>query len=286
VVWGVTYALLRVGIQHSPPLLFAVIRMAGGGALLLMVALALGRPQPRGLATHGLLLIGGVLNYALFYMGLNYGVRSISAGETAILNYTAPLWIAISAHFALAQPLGPRRIAGLLLGFLGVALVVGDKLRPGSDPVWSAYLFVSIGALSWGVGSVFFVRYLQGTALEWAVALQNLYGAVPLVFAWLLFEGGAFPEPEPAFWFALGFSILLASFVAQLAFFSLLRRREAAVVGSYMYLVPIVAAASGWFLLSEPIALVALAGGLCILVGISLVSRPTSARTAEVGTLV
>jgi O-acetylserine/cysteine efflux transporter len=285
-VWGVTYALLRVGIQHSPPLLFAALRMAGGGVLLLTVAVVLARPQPTGLRTHSLLLVGGVLNYALFYMGLNYGVRSISAGETAILNYTAPLWIALAAHFALAQPLGPRRIGGLLLGFLGVALVVGDKLRPGSDPVWSAYLFVSIGALSWGVGSVFFVRYLRGIALEWAVALQNLYGTLPLVVAWLLFEGGALPEPEAAFWFALGFSIVLASFVAQLAFFSLLRRRDAAIVGSYMYLTPVVAAASGWLLLSEPISVVALAGGCCILGGISLASRPISARAVQPGTLV
>jgi drug/metabolite transporter (DMT)-like permease len=269
-----------VGIQHSPPLLFAAIRMIGGGILLVMVAAVLARPHPRGSRTHGLLLVGGILNYALFYMGLNYGVRSISAGETAILNYTAPLWIAITAHFALAQALGPRRIVGLLLGFLGVALVVGDKLRPGTDPVWSAYLLVSIGALSWGVGSVFFVRYLQGIPLEWAVGLQNLYAAPVLIVAWLLFEGGALPQPDADFWFALGFSTFLASFVAQLAFFSLLRRRDAAVVGSYMYLTPVVAAVSGWLLLGEPTTPFALAGGLCILGGITLVSRPLT-RTPE-----
>ena len=286
ILWGVTYALLRVGMQHAPPLFFAAIRMAGGGSLILIVALVLRRSWPHGLRTHGLLLVGGVLNYALFYSGLNYGVRSISAGETAILNYTAPLWIAVFAHFGLRQPLGPRRIGGLLLGFVGVALVVGDRLRPGGDPVWSAYLFVLIGALSWGVGSVFFVRYLTGVALEWAVSLQNLYAVVPLLFAWLAFEGGTLPEPVAAFWLALGFSVLLSSFVAQLAFFSLLRRRDAAVVGSYVFLVPIFAAASGWLLLSEPISLLALVGGLGVVVGIALVNRPALTREQKVGTLV
>lgn len=286
ILWGVTYALLRIGMQHAPPLFFAAIRMAGGGSLILIVALVLRRSWPRGVRTHGLLLIGGVLNYALFYAGLNYGVRSISAGETAILNYTAPLWIAIFAHLGLRQPLGPRRIGGLLLGFAGVALVVGDKLRPGGEPVWSAYLFVLIGALSWGAGSVFFLRYLKGIALEWAVSLQNLYGAVPLVVAWLVLEGGPLPEPVAAFWAALGFSVLLSSFVAQLAFFSLLRRREAAVVGSYVFLVPVFAAVSGWLLLSEPISLLALGGGVCIVCGIALVNRPAPTPAVKVGTLV
>jgi drug/metabolite transporter (DMT)-like permease len=140
---------------------------------------------------------------------------------------------------------------------------------------------VLIGALSWGVGSVFFVRYLHGTALEWAVALQNLYGAVPLIVAWLTFEESRLPEPMPAFWIALVFSVVLASFVAQLAFFSLLRRRDAAVVGSYIFLVPVCAALSGLVLLAEPISLVALAGGICVVVGITLVNRPARAREVE-----
>ena len=284
-VWGTTYAVLRIGMQYAPPFFFAAVRLACGGCLILATALALSMPPPRGWTTHGLLFIGGLLNYAVFYAGLNYGVRFISAGETAILNYTAPFWIAIFAHFGLTQPLGPRRILGLLLGFFGVALVVVDKLQPGSDPVWSAYLWVLIGALSWGAGSVFFVRYLDETALEWAVALQCLYGALPLILAWLVFEGAALPEPVAPFWIALGFSVLLASFVAQLAFFSLLRRREAAVVGSYIFLVPICAAVSGWLLLSEPISLLALFGGVCVVIGIALVNRAAT-RQPEVSTFV
>ena len=285
-VWGTTYAVLRIGMQHSPPLFFAVLRMAGGGFLILLVALALRRPAPVRPATHALLFVGGVLNYALFYAGLNYGVRFISAGETAILNYTAPLWIALFAFWGLGQPLGPRRIVGLLLGFLGVALVVGDKLRPGADPVWPAYAFVLVGALSWGAGSVFFVRYLSGTPLEWAVSLQNIYGAVPLVLGWLALEAAAWPQGVPEFWLALGFSVLLASFVAQLAFFSLLRRREAAVVGSYIFLVPICAAAAGWLMLAEPISLLTFSGGACVVAGIALVNRPATPLGQQASTSV
>jgi drug/metabolite transporter (DMT)-like permease len=265
-------------MQYSPPLFFAAVRMLGGGGLILITAIALGRTAPRGARTHWLLFFGGLLNYGLFYAGLNYGVRFISAGETAILNYTAPFWIALLAHPILGQPLTRQRSVGLLLGFVGVALVVGDQLRPGSNPAWGAYAAVLIGALSWGAGSVYFVRYLGGVPLEWAVALQNLYGALPLLIGWLTFEWAALPQPTPPFWFALAFSVLLASFGAQLAFFSLLRRREAAVVGSYIFLVPVCAAATGWLLLGEPLGALGLIGGACVVGGIAVVNRPAPAR--------
>lgn len=260
-------------MPHAPPFLFAVLRLAGGGALIIAIALALGRPCPTGAALHGLLFVGGLLNYAVFYGALNYGVLFVSAGETAILNYTMPFWIVIFGRMVLGYRLGPARLAGLLLGFAGVVLVVADKLRPGAEPTWSAYLLVLAGALSWGAGSVFFVRYLSDVPLEWAVGLQNVYGTLPLALAWATIEGGRLPEPVFAFWLALAFSVLLASFVAQLAFFSLLRRREAAVVGSYIFLVPVSAAVFGFLLLSEPLTAVALLGGVCVVVGIGLVNR-------------
>ena len=281
-VWGFTYVVLRAGMPYAPPLLFAVLRMVGGGALIVVVALALSRRPPTGLAIHGLLLLGGLLNYALFYAGLNYGILFISAGETAILNYTAPLWIAVFGRLMMGHALAPLRVAGLLLGFLGVGLVVADKLQPGAEPVWSAYLAVLVGALSWGAGTVFFVRYLSRVALEWAVGLQNLYGAVPLLLVWVMVDGGRLPEPALPFWLALAFSVLLASFGAQLAFFSLLRRREASVVGSYIFLVPVSAAVFGLLILSEPVAPIALVGGACVVAGIILVNRGVSrVRQAE-----
>jgi drug/metabolite transporter (DMT)-like permease len=255
--------------------------MVGGGGLIILVALLLGRTFPLGGRLHGLLFVGGVLNYALFYGGLNYGILDISAGETAILNYTAPLWIALFGHAMLGHALGPLRIAGLLLGFLGVALVVADKLRPGGEPAWGAYIAVLVGALSWGVGSVFFVRYLSGVPLEWAVGLQNVYGAVPLTLLWAAIDGARMPDPVLPFWVALAFSVLLGSFVAQLAFFSLLRRREAPVVGSYIFLVPVVAVLFGFLLLSEPLSAVALLGAGCVVVGIAMVNRPVRLAAAR-----
>lgn len=276
--WGLAYVVLRVGMQHSPPLFFAMVRTAAGGLLILAAALALQRAAPVGWRAHGMLFAAGFLNYSVFYGGLNLGVTHLSAGETAMLNYTMPFWMAILAWLSLGQRLGPSRMAGLVVGFLGVVLVMGDKLAPEAAPVWGAYVAVLIGAVSWAAGSIFFVRYARGVALEWAVGLQNLYGSVPLGLAWLLAEGGQLADGSPVFWGSLGFAVILASFLAQLAYFSLLRRREAVVVGALVFLVPVFAALFGWLLIAEALGLVTAAGGLCVVTGIALVNRQSEPR--------
>jgi drug/metabolite transporter (DMT)-like permease len=277
--WGLAYVVLRVGMQHSPPLFFAMVRTAAGGLMILAAALALHRAAPTGWRTHGMLFTAGVMNYSLFYGGLNIGVTYLSAGETAMMNYTMPLWMAILARLALGQGLGGLRSAGLVVGFLGAVLVVADKLSPGAAPFWGAYAAVLTGAFSWAAGSVFFVRYARGVALEWAVGLQNLYGSLPLGLAWAFGEGGRMADGSFVFWESLGFTVVLASFLAQLAFFSLLRRREAAVVGALVFLVPVFAALFGLLLIGEPLSLLTAAGGLCVVTGIALVNRQSQHRS-------
>lgn len=281
-IWGVTYVAMRVGMQHSPPFFFAMARTFLGGALLCALALAVSREVPRGWAAHAGLAVGGALNYGVFYAGMHYGVVYLSAGETAILNYTGPLWMAVIARLALGQALTPLRVGGLALGFAGVALLVGEKLLPGTHPAWDAYALLLVGAFSWAAGSVFFVRHLGGFALEWAAGLQSLYGSATLLLGWLLLEGAGGPDWGIEFWKSFGVAVILASFVAQLAYFTLLRRREAAVVGSYIFLVPVFAAISGFLLLGEPIGLLSALGGVCVVVGIIFVNRPvTVANTSD-----
>jgi len=271
--WGLTYVVLRVGMQASPPFFFAAARTILGGLLIVATALALRRRFPLDLRAHGLLALGGVLNYSMFYGGLNYGVLHLPAGLTALLNYTAPFWIAGLARAFLGQPLGPQRISGLVAGFFGVVLIVSDRLFVGFDPMWEAQAAVLLAAFAWGAGSVFFVRYNSGVPLEWAVGLQSLYGSLPLAILWLIAEASGLPDPTWSFWGALAFSVLLSSFLAQLAFFSLLRRREATIVGTYMFLVPAVASVSGFVILHESFTLVSALGGVAVIGGIYLVNQ-------------
>jgi drug/metabolite transporter (DMT)-like permease len=276
ILWGLTYPVSRVAMQHSPPLFFAMARTAIGGALIIATAMILGRPPPISRRSLAVLGVAGVLNYSIFYGALNVGIQSLSAGEVAVLNYTMPLWMALIAWVALGQRLGMVQVLGLLLGFIGVLGVVAGDLSPRGGSAWQAYATVLTGAVSWAAGSLLFVRLAQGVALEWAVGIQSLIGSLVLLIAWLGLEGGRLPDGSAEFWLPFAFVALLAAFVAQLAYFSLLRRRESTVVGAYVFLVPVVGATSGILLLGEPMSLLKAGGALCVLAGIALVNRQST----------
>ena len=273
VSWGLAYPALRVGMQHSPPFFFAMGRTLVGGALIIATAIALRRPPPTGMRQISILAGCGVLNYSIFYGAMNLGVRSLSAGEVAVLNYTMPLWATLLAWLALRQRIRLVQALGLAMGFVGVACVVFEELRPGSGVGWQPYLVVVCGALAWAAGSVLFVRFGAGVALEWAVGLQSLFGSAFLALAWLFAEGGQLPDGSATFWGTFAYIAIIASFGAQLAYFSLLRRRETMVVGSFVFLVPVIAAVASALLLGEPLTGLKVAGGACVLVGIALVNR-------------
>jgi drug/metabolite transporter (DMT)-like permease len=272
-LWGLTYPVLRVAMQHSPPFFFAMARTAVGGALIIAMAFALGHPVPTSPRSVAILLIAGILNYGIFYGALNVGIQSLTAGEVAVLNYTMPLWMALISWLLLRQRLRMSQTLGLLLGFIGATCVVGGDLRPTGDVAWHAYAAVLTGAICWAAGSLLFVRCAQGVALEWAVGLQSLFASVLLLIPWLGLERGQLPDGSPEFWLPFAYVGLLAAFVAQLAYFSLLRRRESTVVGAYVFLVPVVGATSGILLLGEAMSLLKVAGALFVLIGIALVNR-------------
>jgi drug/metabolite transporter (DMT)-like permease len=185
--------------------------------------------------------------------------------------------MALLTWIALGQRLPAVKVVGLTLGFVGATAVIGGDLFAGTTSSTHAppyaYGVVLAGALSWAAGSLLFVRHARGIALEWAVGLQSVLASVALLVPWLLIEGAELPDGSPEFWTTFGYVALLAAFVGQLAYFSLLRRRESTVVGSFVFLVPVVAATSGVLLLDEPMSVLKALGGACVLAGIALVNR-------------
>ena len=275
IVWGSTYLAIRVGVATLPPFLMAGSRFLLAGALLLgwtawrgdLRRERIGAPQLRAAAiVGGLLLLGG--------NGLvSWAEQTVPSGLAALLISSTPLWMALLGRTLFRERLTPLSVAGIVLGFVGVALLVGvGGSGSGAAPIGIAAILVA--AFLWGLGSVWSRRLplpahpLVATALE-MIAGGSLMVAVAIVRG----EPAALDlaAVTPQSWAALAYLVVFGSLVAFTAYVWLLANVRTDLVGTYAYVNPLVAVLLGWALLGEVVTASTLLGGAVVVVAVALV---------------
>jgi drug/metabolite transporter (DMT)-like permease len=283
-VWGSTFLAIRLGVRELPPLLFAGGRFLLAGALLTAVAFALGERWPRSRREWGWLL-----GFSLLMISLSNGVSTIAlqhipSNEGALLAAGSALWIAwlgsLGPH---GHALSARAIAGLALGFLGVALILWPRTDAATGHlVWQG--LVLLGGLAWSVGTVLYrnARMAVGPVAFNAVIMG--FGGFALALA-----GFASGEAPRWHWnggglLALLYLAVFGSALAYTAYAWLLRHTSADRVGTFAYVNPAVAALLGWAILDERLGRLQLLGMLIVLAGVALVTLPSRfVRIASAG---
>lgn len=277
-IWGLSFVVFHVGLQQAPALAFTTVRTIISGGAFALLLLAARHPFPRDRSTHITALTLGATNVVMFWGFQSLALLRISAGEVAILIYVQPLLVALGAWLFLDEKLSPGKILGLALGFAGVAAIVGGQIQLANRSGWIGFACALGAALGWAIGTVYFKSRPHGQSVFWIIALQSLYGILPLVALMLVFEHRPFPVTFTTIWTVL-YAGLGVSTVAYILWFSLLRQRAANQVAAFVFLVPFIAVIADALFLGDRFGLGALIGGLCIVVGIWLVNRapPTAA---------
>lgn len=275
IVWGSTYLAIRVAIESMPPFLMAGTRFLIAGALMYGWSRLRGAPRPRRVAWRAALLLG-----ALFLLGGNGGVvwaeQHVASGLAAVLVALMPIWTAIVEW---VRPGGRRpglmTTAGLLTGFVGVALL----LAPGSagaapiHPVGAAVLIAA--SLSWAIGSVISKGMPLPESGAQSSGMQMLAGGALLVLAGLATGEAAAVHPAAISGRSAAALLYLITFGSLLgfgAFTWLLRVTSPARVATYAYVNPVVAVVLGWALLGEPFGPRELAAAAVIVGGVALIT--------------
>jgi len=287
VVWGSTYLAIRYVVASLPPYLSAGVRFLVAGALLLPFALRRGTPAERAAdrptMRHWLsaLVIGGLL-LAVGNGGVSAAEQHVPSGTAALLVGMVPLWMALFGWLAFRERLTPWAIAGLLIGFGGVALLaVGSGGRGGAVSA-SGLVTLIIATVAWSGGSLFArtaampARPLVGTAMEMLAG-----GLVCFVIGSV---AGEWPEvhlgsAHASAWFGLAYLIVLGSLVAFSAYAWLLRNAPTPVVATYAYVNPAVAVFLGWLIGGEHLYPRTIGAAAIIIAGVALiVSGPRIVR--------
>lgn len=271
-LFGTAFPAVKAGLEFFPPLLFVAARNYLAAVVLLSyAALATEHRRPQTRADWGAVLAGGVFLVGGVAFGF-VGQQFITAGVAAIIFSLSPVVTAVLAWVLLpAERLSRRDVVGVLVGFLGVAIVVDPDPAALLDPTLVGKMLVFVGTAVVALGTVLirrsrtelFVPALTGWSMVLGATLQT--GA-----AVALGESVAAVRLTP---FAIGAMLYLGIVIGAVGlvlFLVLLGEVGAVRANLTTYLIPVVAIAVGWLFLSERVAVTAVVGFAVILVGFSL----------------
>ena len=254
-VWGSTYLAIRVGVMHLPPMLFAGVRFLIAGLLLAGIVLATGGRLPGRLRDWRINAITGVFLLLGGNAVVVWAEQHVESGAASVFVAAVPLW---AAFFDALWPGGStvftwRVGVGLLLGFLGSALLAG--ITPGELMTTSLAgpVALTLASASWALGTVYSKRNPTDTSPYAASAVQMLAGGVVITLLGLVLG-----ETEQWRWSAAGlgalaYLVVFGSIVGFTAYAYALRHASATIVGTYAYVNPVVAVLLGWLFLREAI---------------------------------
>lgn len=270
-IWGSTWAAIRVGVTQVPPMELAAIRFLCAGLLMLPIAFARKMTFPRGRALCVTAILG-VTMIALQYAIVFTGERRISSGLTAILYASSPLVAALATPWILRKPVPRAALTAMLVGLGGLMLLLRSIIAASAADIVPALMMLVAMLLS-TLGSVYVSREFKGVSTFAASALQFLVGGVLLAVASFAFE-----RDSPAQWThsAIGsllFLIFFGSIIAFSLYYWLLLQVEPYRVTTVQFIIPVISVLEGTLLLHERIPLMEMLGGLVVLSAVFLVLR-------------
>ncbi|HEV3476692.1 MAG TPA: DMT family transporter [Rubrobacteraceae bacterium] len=270
-LWGASYMFIRVAVPALGPFALMGLRVALAASVLALYAAFLVRDLPKFRSRWREFLIVGATNSAVPFTLIAAAEIELTASLAAILNSTTALFAAAVAAVWIGEALTMKKVFGLVMGLVGVAVLVGW------DPIpLNSIVLLSVGAmlaasLSYAIGGVYVKRTFAGVP-PLAMAIGQQAGAAVLL---LPLAAVSLPEeapPLPAALSALALT-LLSTAVAYLLYFRLIENVGPTKTLTVTFLIPIFGLLFGVVLLGEPVGVGTLVGFGIILYSVALVTE-------------
>ncbi len=272
-VWGSSFFWIKIGLQEVGPITVVFFRIFFALLGLITFYLLTRRGFPFRKAWK-LYLYLGIFNVALPFFLVSWSEKHITSGLASILNSMQPLTTSlIAAMFIKEEKLTPQRIAGLLLGFGGVLVLMSDELGKGVTNEAIGILAMIIAVFGYGSSGVFARIHNEGVKPEDQALGQFLIGIFLIVPAMLTFESPFILPVRPVSYVAFAWLGLLGSFFAAITWYSLLDEIGPSRVSMTTYMFPLVGVGLGALVLHEAVDWRVIVGGLMILGAIIIVNQ-------------
>ena len=256
VLWGGAFFFNEIALRELPVLSVVAGRVSIAAIVLWVVALVRGHQLPHNARLWLWFLIMGLANNVLPFSFIVFGQTTITAGLASILNATTPFFIVIIiALFVRDEAVSKLKIAGLVVGFLGVVVMLGPDILGIDSASLLGQFAVLCAALSYAIAGIYGRRFHSaGISPILAAACQVTMSAILLIPAALAIDG----MPNVATisgttWMSIAGLALFSTALAYIIYFKLLSSAGAVNVMLVTLLIPVSALLLGAFLLNEPV---------------------------------
>ena len=273
-IWGGAFFFIGVAVRHVPPLTYVWLRLSIAAAGMWLFLRVKGQPLGLPREVWGSILLLALLNNAIPFTLFGWGQTHIASGLASILNATTPIWGVIVAHFLTQdERMSPRKIAGVLLGFGGVATMIGPSLLSSIGTNALAQLACVAAALSYALAAVWARRFRRLGVSPLSVTTGQLTaGAVIMLpFAILVDRPWTHAFPPLSAWGAIVSLALLCTAFGYVLYFRLIETSGATNALLVTLLVPPVAILLGASFLGETLAPQDFAGLALIALGLAAI---------------
>jgi len=272
-LWSFAFVAGKIGVTSCPPLILLTARFSLAGILILGISALRGEGWSLSWRDSLVFALIGVANNAL-YLGLGYtGLKTVSAGLGGLIVSANPVFTAVLAALFLGEQLTLRKVAGLLLGIVGVGFIVWHRMSVGTDSLHGIlFTFASLGSIV--LGTILFKVLAPQGSLWIGNGVQNLSAGIVLLPFAMSFSSLDDIVPSAHLLGAFAFLVLGGSILAYRLWFHLLRVCGATAASAYHFLMPPLAMLFAWMVLGEHVEFRDLLGIVPVALGIYLVTRP------------
>ncbi len=270
--WASGFVAAKYGLPYTEPFTFLTLRFLVALIILIPLAFVWRVRWPNTVMSLLHVVIAGLLVQTTYLTGVFYGIYlGLSTGVMALIVGIQPLITGSLASAVLGERINVKQWVGLGLGFVGLGMVVSEKVALSGQGIW-AILFALLALIGITIGTVYQKQFCSGIDVRAAVTIQNVASFLIICTLAIFFERIEI-QWTAEFIFALTWSGIGLSVIALALYFFLVQRGAAAKVTSLIYLSPPTTAVMGWSLFGETFAALAMIGMAVAVAGVALVNR-------------
>jgi drug/metabolite transporter (DMT)-like permease len=267
--WGLAFVAIRVALIYVSPITLTFLRFSV--ASILFGSYFVARRLSISLNMIPKVALLGFIGFTAYHLSLNVGETESAAGAASLVIAAGPIFIALLSSTVLHEKITIFKAAGSILAFTGLAAILIPSVLTSENPLKVlAILPAPICTAIYTIYGKLYLKKYDPTVLTGYAHIFGLFPLIPLLRYSSIREVVTLPFGG---WISILFLGVCSSTLAYTLWYKLLRDSEATIVGSYIYLVSLIAVVGGYIILSEPITMLLIAGGILVVAGVYLANH-------------